>query len=171
MSGSDDDVVHPPDNEPVTVYRRLRKVFGDPAMRSSDARRRSVRVPGASTPFGIGRDPSGIGEVLDGMTRSLGWTSPLARGELLTSWPDLVGLDVAAHCDPAGIDDGVLTVQCDSTAWATQLRMMRGDILTTILRRYPDAEVSTIRFIGPGGPSWKKGPRSVPGRGPRDTYG
>jgi predicted nucleic acid-binding Zn ribbon protein len=49
--------------------------------------------------------------------------------------------------------------------------MMRGDILTTILRRYPDAEVSTIRFIGPGGPSWKKGPRSVPGRGPRDTYG
>ncbi|MDP4886606.1 MAG: DUF721 domain-containing protein, partial [Aquiluna sp.] len=27
------------------------------------------------------------------------------------------------------------------------------------------------RFIGPSAPSWKKGPRSVPGRGPRDTYG
>ena len=31
--------------------------------------------------------------------------------------------------------------------------------------------VSEIRFVGPTAPSWKKGPRSVPGRGPRDTYG
>lgn len=160
-----------PDNEAVAVYRRLRVVFGDPSSRSADARRRSVRIPGASAPFGHGRDPSGIGEVIEGMAESFGWTSPLARGELLTSWPELVGADVAAHCEPAGIDEGVLTVQCDSTAWATQLRIMRADILTTILRRYPEAQVSSIRFIGPGAPSWKRGPRSVPGRGPRDTYG
>lgn len=159
------------ESEAVAVYRRLRRVFGDPSMRSSDARRRAVTVPGASAPFGNGRDPAGIGDVLDGMTRSLGWTSPLARGELLTSWPELVGADVAAHCEPAGIDEGVLTVQCDSTAWATQLRIMRAEILTTILRRYPDAQVTSIRFAGPGAPSWKRGPRSVPGRGPRDTYG
>ena len=159
------------ESEAVAVYRRLRRVFGDPSMRSSDARRRSVTVPGASAPFGSGRDPAGIGDVLEGMTRSLGWTSPLARGELLTSWPELVGSDVAAHCEPAGIDEGVLTVQCDSTAWATQLRIMRAEILTTILRRYPDAQVTSIRFTGPGAPSWKRGPRSVPGRGPRDTYG
>ena len=160
-----------PENEAVAVYRRLRLVFGDSSLRSPDARRRSVRIPGASAPFGDGRDPSGIGDVIEGMAESFGWTSPLARGELLTSWPELVGSDVAAHCEPAGIDDGVLTVQCDSTAWATQLRIMRADILTTILRRYPDAQVSSIRFIGPGAPSWKRGPRSVPGRGPRDTYG
>lgn len=171
MTTNDGDAAVPPDNEAVSVYRRLRGVFGDPSMRSPDARRRAVRTPGASTPFGSGRDPSGIGDVLDGMTRTLGWTSPLARGELLTSWPELVGADVAAHCEPAGIDEGVLTVQCDSTAWATQLRLMRSEVLTTILQRYPDAEVSSIRFVGPGAPSWKRGPRSVPGRGPRDTYG
>jgi predicted nucleic acid-binding Zn ribbon protein len=171
MTTSDGDAAAPPENEAVSVYRRLRGVFGDPSMRSPDARRRATRTQGASTPFGSGRDPSGIGDVLDGMTRSLGWTSPLARGELMTSWPELVGVDVAAHCEPAGIDEGVLTVQCDSTAWATQLRLMRAQVLTTILQRYPDAEVSSIRFIGPGAPSWKRGPRSVPGRGPRDTYG
>lgn len=171
MTSADDESAPAPESEAVSVYRRMRRVFGDPSMRSSDARRRAIKIPGASIPFGSGRDPEGIGDVLEGMTRSLGWTSPLARGELLTSWPELVGADVAAHCEPAGIDEGVLTVQCDSTAWATQLRIMRADILTTILRRYPEAQVTSIRFIGPGAPSWKRGPRSVPGRGPRDTYG
>jgi predicted nucleic acid-binding Zn ribbon protein len=161
----------PTESEASAVYRRLRRVFGDPAMRSSDARKRATRIPGDSTPFGVGRDPSGLGDVLESVTHTLGWTSPLARGELITAWPELVGVDIAAHSEPAGIDDGVLTVQCDSTAWATQLRIMRADILTTILRRYPDAQVSSIRFSGPGAPSWKRGPRSVPGRGPRDTYG
>ncbi len=171
MTISGDQSESAPENEAVAVYRRLRLVFGDASLRSSDARKRSTRIPGASSPFGNGRDPEGIGEVIEGMAQSFGWTSPLARGELLTSWPDLVGADVAAHCEPAGIDEGVLTVQCDSTAWATQLRIMRAEILTTILRRYPDAQVSSIRFTGPGAPSWKRGPRSVPGRGPRDTYG
>jgi predicted nucleic acid-binding Zn ribbon protein len=158
-------------SEATSVYRRLRAVFGNPSLRSADARKRATRVPGDSAPFGKGRDPEGLADVITSMTQSLGWSSPLARGELLTAWPDLVGADIAAHSEPAGIDEGVLTVQCDSTAWATQLRLMRADILTTILRQYPDADVTSIRFSGPGAPSWKRGPRSVPGRGPRDTYG
>lgn len=160
-----------PQTEAVAVYLRLRRLFGEPGARSADARKRATRLPGDSTAFGAGRDPEDLGAVLEGMTQSLGWSSPLARGELLVSWPELVGHEVAAHCEPAGIDEGVLTVQCDSTAWATQLRIMRADILTTIVRRFPDAQVQSIRFVGPGAPSWKRGPRSVPGRGPRDTYG
>ncbi|UYN83051.1 MAG: DUF721 domain-containing protein [Microcella sp.] len=160
-----------PESEAVAVYLRLRRLFGEPGARSADARKRAIRLPGDSTAFGAGRDPEDLGAVLEGMTQSLGWSSPLARGELLVSWPELVGPEVAAHCEPAGIDEGVLTVQCDSTAWATQLRIMRADILTTIVRRFPEAQVQSIRFIGPGAPSWKRGPRSVPGRGPRDTYG
>jgi predicted nucleic acid-binding Zn ribbon protein len=31
--------------------------------------------------------------------------------------------------------------------------------------------VTRVQVIGPQAPSWKKGRRSVPGRGPRDTYG
>ena len=44
-------------------------------------------------------------------------------------------------------------------------------IVTEIVRRFPDAGVQTVRFVGPDVPSWKWGPRAVPGRGPRDTYG
>ncbi|WAB82321.1 DciA family protein [Microcella daejeonensis] len=161
------------ESEASAVYQRLRRLFGDPALRSRDGRKRAAakRDRTDSAPFGLGRDASGLGDVLEGMTRRMGWASPLAKGELLLDWPDLVGPDVAAHSQPVGIEDEVLTVQCDSTAWATQLRLMRAEILTTILRRYPDAQVTSIRFDGPGAPSWKRGPRSIPGRGPRDTYG
>lgn len=164
---------HPPSetSEASSVYRRLRALLGDPSQRGRDAQRRSTKAHSDSSPFGAGRDPAGLAGVIDGMTQQLGWNSPLARGELLSSWPALVGDEVAAHSTPAGIDDGVLTVQCDSTAWATQLRLMRGQIVTTIAQKYPDAMVSSVKFLGPGAPSWKRGPRSIPGRGPRDTYG
>lgn len=159
-------------SESAALYLRLRQLFGDPSKRSSDARKRAAKkATGASSPFGAGRDPSGLGDVIDGMSARMGWASPLAKGELLISWPELVGADIAAHSEPVGIEEEVLTVQCDSTAWATQLRLMRAEILTSILKRYPDAGVRSIRFDGPGAPSWKRGPRSIPGRGPRDTYG
>lgn len=175
MSGAPEDRSEPAPaaevSEATTVYRRLRSLMGDPALRSTDARRRAARATGGTAPFDKGRDPAGLGDVIDAVTRTLGWSSPLARGELLIAWSELVGADTAAHAEPVGIEEGVLTVQCDSTAWATQLRMMRAEILTTILQRFPDAQVTAVRFVGPGAPSWKRGPRSVPGRGPRDTYG
>jgi predicted nucleic acid-binding Zn ribbon protein len=69
------------------------------------------------------------------------------------------------------LDAGMLTVQADSTAWAKPLQLMRAHILSEIIRRFPEAGVEAIRFIGPDVPSWKWGTRAVPGRGPRDTYG
>lgn len=108
---------------------------------------------------------------MDSLTARLGWNSPLAQSELLSSWGEIVGSETAEHSDPVGIEDGVLTVRCDSTAWATQLRMMRSQLVTEIVNRYPDAGIESLRFEGPNAPSWKRGPRSIPGRGPRDTYG
>lgn len=160
-------------DEHVAVYLRFREVFGDSAIRSSTARKRKANKlkEGASVPFAPGRDPHGLGEVIDGLASRMGWTSPLARSDLIASWPAIVGAETAEHSVPAGIDDGVLVVQCDSTAWATQLRLMRTQITTTIAQQHPDAGIESVRFEGPNVPSWKRGPRSIPGRGPRDTYG
>lgn len=160
-----------PPEEHVAVYLRLRRVFGDPAIRSTGARKRAIKKDGATVPFAEGRDPHGIGDVIDGLASKMGWTSPLARSELLSSWAQIVGAETAEHSTPAGIEDGLLTVRCDSTAWATQLRLMRTQITTTIAKRYPLAGIESVRFEGPNAPSWKRGPRSIPSRGPRDTYG
>lgn len=159
------------ESEAVRVYRRLRRAFGDPSQLSRDSRRRDRRASEPSQPFDSGRDPRGVGDVLDALTARLGWNESLAKSDLLLDWATIVGAETAAHSTPVGIDDGTLTVRCDSTAWATQLRMMRVQILTRIVSEYPDAGVSGIQFQGPNAPSWKRGPRAIPGRGPRDTYG
>jgi len=159
------------ESESLTVYLRLRRVFGNGSARSSDARKRAKRDPGSTMPFGAGRDPEGLGSVVDSLATRLGWSSPLARSELLASWSELVGPETAEHSTPLSIDEGVLTVSCASTAWATQLRLMRVQIVSRIADRYPEAGIESVRFEGPGAPSWKRGPRSIPGRGPRDTYG
>jgi predicted nucleic acid-binding Zn ribbon protein len=163
-----------PEPEHVAVYRRVRRVFGlgNGVDMSIDGRRRSAAARDeSSTPYGTGRDPRGMAEVLGDFTSTMGWESPLAQSELLAAWSELVGSETAAHSTPVGIEEGVLTVRCDSTAWAQQLRTMRVQVTTKIAERHPSAGIESVRFLGPDTPSWKRGPRAIPGRGPRDTYG
>ena len=157
--------------EASAVYLRFREIFGGVPAKSRRAKRRDDRDPSASRPFGTGRDPHGLGDVVDALASQLGWTSSLAQSDLLAGWLELAGAETAKHAVPEGISDGVLTVRCESTAWATQLRIMRSDLLARIADRFPRADIQSIRFQGPDAPSWKRGPRSIPGRGPRDTYG
>jgi predicted nucleic acid-binding Zn ribbon protein len=169
--GEDDFPGKPDTDEARAVYARFRRIFGEAGARSSDARKRAIKKEGSTVPFGAGRDPHGIADVMDVLTVRMGWTSPLARSQLLESWAEIAGEETAEHSTPVGIEDGILTVQCESTAWATQLRLMRAQVGTEIARRFPDAGIESVRFEGPNAPSWKRGPRSIPGRGPRDTYG
>jgi predicted nucleic acid-binding Zn ribbon protein len=63
-------------------------------------------------------------------------------------------------------------LRADSTAWATQVRLLAEDLKARIDSQLGAGVVKTITVNGPVAPSWKKGPRSVRGgRGPRDTYG
>jgi predicted nucleic acid-binding Zn ribbon protein len=158
--------------EHIAVYQRIRSVFGDPALRSGDARRRKkASRDETSVPYGKGREPHGIGDVLGNLTSEMGWDSPIAQAELIAEWPRIVGDETAAHATPIGIEQGLLTVRCDSTAWATQLRRMGAAITTKIITEFAAAGIESVKFIGPDAPSWKRGPRAIPGRGPRDTYG
>jgi len=160
-----------PLEEARSAYLRLREAFGGPTQASSRRRKRQKLIPGDTVPFGPGRDPGAMSDVLSALTKTMGWSAPLAQSDLVSAWRDIAGPETAEHSTPTRIEDGVLHVQCDSTAWATQLRLMRTEIVTRIANGYPAAGVQNISFAGPGAPTWKRGPRSIPGRGPRDTYG
>ena len=45
------------------------------------------------------------------------------------------------------------------------------DILRKIAAAMGPGQVRRLKIEGPAGPSWRKGPLHVSGRGPRDTYG
>jgi predicted nucleic acid-binding Zn ribbon protein len=154
--------------ETIATYLRLR---GLPPSARAYRRRRRVRDDDDNAPFTPGRDPRGVGDVLAALTREAGWESQLAREDVVRAWAEVAGEDTAKHTRPVAFQDHTLTVQADSTAWAKQLQLMRAQILSEIIRRFPEAGVDAVRFIGPDVPSWKWGPRAIPGRGPRDTYG
>ena len=92
-------------------------------------------------------------------------------GTVFGRWSALVGSEIAAHCSPQTLTDGELLVQAESTAWATQLRLLAPSILAKLRTSVGGDVVTRLRVVGPTAPSWKKGPRTVRGRGPRDTYG
>ena len=155
-----------------SLYLQLKALWGDGSNRRRSPRRKRQRsLDPSEQAFGKGRDPKGLGDVMGEVTAELGWTGSLAQSDLIAAWTEIAGADTAAHSHPVDISDGTLTVQCESTAWATQLRLMRSMILGQIDERFPDAGISNVRFLAPHAPSWKKGARSIPGRGPRDTYG
>jgi predicted nucleic acid-binding Zn ribbon protein len=152
-----------------TFFRQY--LLGTTGIKSRDQKRREENQKRGSQPFDSGRDPIKASASLDQLFGEFNWTSQLAQATLFTQWSKVVGEDSAEASYPEELKNEVLSVRCRSTAWATQLRLLAPQILEKINQQHPDVLVSEIRFIGPTAPSWKKGSRSVPGRGPRDTYG
>jgi len=118
-----------------------------------------------------GRDPSLLGDQMDRLLVDRGWNVDVAVGAVMGRWPSIVGTDVAEHCTPVTFSDGVLTVRADSTAWATQLRLMSSSILGRLEAEVGKDTVTELRVQGPSAPSWSRGLRKSTGPGPRDTYG
>ncbi|WP_137722878.1 DUF721 family protein [Prescottella subtropica] len=117
------------------------------------------------------RDPQPFGALMGSVSKQRGWSAQVSEGAVLGRWADVVGPDIAAHATPTGLRDRVLSVSAESTAWATQLRMMQSQILAKIAAAVGGGVVTSLRITGPAAPSWRKGDRHIPGRGPRDTYG
>ena len=118
-----------------------------------------------------GRDPALLGDQMDRLLLDRGWNVDVAVGSVMGRWPAIVGTEVAAHCMPVTFSDGALTVRADSTAWATQLRLMSSSILGRLETEVGKDTVTELRVQGPSAPSWTRGPRKSTGPGPRDTYG
>ncbi len=118
------------------------------------------------------RDPQLLEGELARLVGERGWALPLRMRGVFARWPELVGADIAEHCTPESFTDGTLVVRTDSTAWATQLKLLTPTIVRRLNEELGHGTVLLIDVMGPHLPSWKKGPRSTrDGRGPRDTYG
>ena len=154
----------PPDPSGLELARQIaRAARGGPAPTPRPRRR---RPPGATA-----GDPVAIGEVLKEVVDEQGWSTQLTVHHLLGRWPSLVGPVNAAHSTPETFGGKVLTVRAESTTWATSLRQIAPRLVAVLNEQLGQGTVERVLVIGPEAPNWKKGRRSVPGRGPRDTYG
>jgi predicted nucleic acid-binding Zn ribbon protein len=126
---------------------------------------------GYSGPGPDPRDPQPFGAVLARLIQARGWQRPAAEALVFGAWPKVVGEEVAAHCRPVKLEAGELVIEAESTAWATQLRLLASSLLVRIAGEVGHGVVRRLNIHGPVAPTWARGQRRVRGRGPRDTYG
>jgi predicted nucleic acid-binding Zn ribbon protein len=140
--------------------------------RKKPEERRRPRPGRASGAHPDDRDPQPLDATVGRIVEDHGWDLNLRVQGVFARWAEIVGSEIAAHTTPESFADGRLVVRTDSTAWATQLKLLAPSVVRRLNEDLGHGTVTVIEILGPHGPSWKRGPRSVrDGRGPRDTYG
>ena len=175
---------------PDDAERRLASAREALADAMDDARSRGVR-PGASRPGSnnpderlrqpaappgrrrpAAEDPQPLGDAIRKLLAERGWQRQAAVGSAFGRWAEIVGPELAAHARPEGLTDGELVVAADSTAWATQLRLLAATLVRRLNAELGEGTVKRVKVRGPAGPPRTPGAwRARGGRGPRDTYG
>lgn len=143
--------------------RSARQSFKD------QGRRRRSQV--GREPYGTGREPKSIQSEIAALFEEPGWKENIQVAGVTARWRDVVGEAIADHCSEVSFEAGIVRVRASSTAWATQLGTMSGHIRQLLNEAIGSTVVSEVRIVGPTGRTWVKGPWTVRGRGPRDTYG
>lgn len=178
---ADDEASNAPESAEVTAEGAT-DLVGDVLARVSSAPRRGkgtkpTRKPatgkGGTTLSGPGpdhRDPVGAADAVSELIASQGWEHATTVAAAMARWEDIAGPELAAHVNAESFQEGVLLLRADSTAWATQMRLLLPTVRRAIDAAVGRGVVADIRIVGPEPPR-TRGAWRVPGRGPRDTYG
>jgi predicted nucleic acid-binding Zn ribbon protein len=131
--------------------------------------RRKGAVEGgtAGAPAGRSREPRRIGEVLHpALARLQG--SDQARA--YTAWAQATGAQVAGGARARAFQRGVLTVECSSSVWASELTYLSDQILARMRELAPNHPVQRLRFMVASSPARpEQQPPAAKPRGRRDS--
>ena len=144
--------------------------------RSDDPERPGLSAPSRARPPGPGgrprrEDPQPLASAIGGLLDTEGWQQRAAMGSVFGRWAEIVGTDLAAHTRPDSFADGELAVTADSTAWATQVRLLAPMLVKRLNTELGDGSVRRVKVRGPAPPRRRGGWRVPGSKGPGDTYG
>ncbi|WP_308164047.1 DUF721 domain-containing protein [Nonomuraea sediminis] len=149
---------------------KLAQAKADAAKRGQLPRREPRRK--AAGPRREAGDPQLFGRAIMDLLADRGWEQSAAVGGVFGRWADIVGPDLAAHTKPDTFDDGEVIVLADSTAWATQVRLLARTLVRRLNEELGDGTVTKVKVKGPqNAPRPTGGLRVTGSRGPGDTYG
>jgi predicted nucleic acid-binding Zn ribbon protein len=87
--------------------------------------------------------PRPLALALGELTRRLEPSSELARVQ--AAWGQVVGEDIASHCEPVAVRAGVLRVACDEAVWASELELLAPDLLAGMAAREGLPPLTSLR--------------------------
>jgi len=92
-----------------------------------------------------GKPPKPLSDVLARVLRGMKVTDESTAMGLFSHWPTIVGESVAEHVTPKRLEKRVLTVEVDDPAWATQLKFLESQLLSTLKDHIGD-EVDSLNI-------------------------
>lgn len=161
----------PPGDVAREALNRARAAAKAKGLYPGKQRRRILAEQPRSGPGKDGRDPKLFAETLAALLQQRGWVQEVSVGGVIGRWREVVGDDIADHCEPETFTNNALVVRASSTAWATQVRLLIPRLLELMEQEVGPDVVQEITVLGPAGPGFGRGFRSVKGRGARDTFG
>ncbi|MEU0703373.1 DciA family protein [Streptomyces bacillaris] len=134
------------------------------AARSKGGEAKAPRRGRATTTRRDGQEPSGFAAVLAGLMTDRAWELPAAGGSVLDRWPGIAtAITPHLHHHVRAVafhpETGQLDLRPDSSAYATQLRLISARIITAANEATGTSTVRTIRVLPPGTP-----PADLPAR-------
>jgi predicted nucleic acid-binding Zn ribbon protein len=87
-----------------------------------------------------------LSRLLEGVLANLDLRSRFQEQLALLAWPEVAGSVVGAHARAEAIRDGVLLVATDTPAWAQELHMRRGELLSRLTAHVGEGVVREIHF-------------------------
>ena len=118
-----------------------------------------------------GRAPKKASSLLSQIAHDNGWMPHLKTAALSSEWAQIVGPAVGAATHVESFRAGELIIRASSTAWLTQLTFMKPQLEEQVRAYLAPIDIDKITLVGPNSYTFKHGLYTVPGRGPRDTWG
>ena len=92
-----------------------------------------------------GKPPRVLNEVLGKLLRRMHVSDESSAIGLFSGWRQIVGDAIADHAVPKRLEKRVLVVEVDDPAWATQLKFLESQLLSTLKEHVGD-EVDTLHI-------------------------
>jgi predicted nucleic acid-binding Zn ribbon protein len=97
--------------------------------------------------IGRKKGPVRLGDVLSGVLEEHGLQDEVKQSDVLGAWPELAGEHVAAVTHAKVVVSGALIVEVRTSAWLTELNMMREEFLRRVNERLPETPLQRIVFV------------------------
>ncbi|CAN5475169.1 hypothetical protein BH10ACT1_BH10ACT1_40940 [soil metagenome] len=101
-------------------------------------------MPWSPLPSHQGPEPTPLSAGLDAVMAGLGGPTVEAIVLIHERWDEIVGVEVAPHAKPLGIDGGRLKIGVDGPGWASHLRWSEAEILARLATLVGPDQVSSV---------------------------
>ncbi len=89
--------------------------------------------------------PKTISAALDHLLGTMRAPSTDVLSAVFGRWPEIVGVDLAAHSRPTAIDGEIVLIVADDPAWAAELKWLRGEVVARVAEITETTRITDIR--------------------------